>query len=107
RLDDFYIAGKVDFDRAWRRYAAEHPWWRRARYLCRWLAAVAIWACLLSYVRDRPLPRIYLEQFSRVLPIRPDPTSPIFYGIKCALHYHGFQYARVLSARDRPIVNTY
>jgi len=107
RLDDFYIAGKVEFGRAWRRYDAEHPWRRPARHLYRWLVAAAVWARLLSHVRDGSLRRIYLEQFWRIVRIRPDPTSARFYAIQCALHYHGFQLARVLSVRDRPIVNLY
>jgi hypothetical protein len=35
RLDDLFIAGRVEIDRAWRQYAARHPWQRQWRHVRR------------------------------------------------------------------------
>lgn len=107
RLDDLYLTGKIEIDRAWQQYAAQHPWRRRARHLRLWLEAFAIMLRLLYGVPDRSLRNIYLRQFWRFLRSRRNASAVRVYAIKCAIHYHMHQMVRMLAARDRPLVNTF
>ena len=107
RLDDLYIDGKLEICRAWLRYAAEHPWLRRARHLRMWMEAFAILALVLLRIHERPLRTFYVRQFWRALKTRRSAIITAIYAMKCAQHYHLHQLVRTLQAHDRPLVNSY
>jgi len=73
RLDDLYIAGKLNAERGWRRYAEDHPWQRRVRQLQRFSQAMGLMLRLLWRVPEKQLRKAYRSRFARVLCRRPDP----------------------------------
>jgi radical SAM superfamily enzyme YgiQ (UPF0313 family) len=107
RLDDLYIKGKLEIGRAWQRYAAEHPWFRRARHLRIWVEAFAILALILWRVPEKPLRTIYAREFWRALKTRRSAIITSTYAMKCAQHYHLHRLVLSLQAGDRPLVNTF
>ena len=106
RIDELYIAARIEIDRAWQSYARQHPWRRRGRHLWLWLEAIGLWARLMARVPDRSLRRVYRERMWRILQVRRNPTLIRVYAIKCAVHYHMHQLVGALSARG-PVLNTY
>jgi len=107
RLDDLFIAGRIEIDRAWQQYAAQRPWLRRWRHLRLWFDSAVLFVRLLSRTPDRTLRTIYRQRIWRFLRMRRNPTALRVYAIKCAVHYHMHQLVRALQSRDRPIINTY
>jgi radical SAM superfamily enzyme YgiQ (UPF0313 family) len=107
RLDDLYVTGGIEIDRACRRYGAKHPWWRRARVAQNCLEAFALMLRLFIRVREAPLRTTYRKRFLRVLRIRRSPAVIKVYAINCAIHYHMHHLVRALQARDRAVLNTY
>jgi hypothetical protein len=107
RLDDLFIAGRIEIDRAWQQYASQRPWLRRCRHLRLWLESAVLVVRLLSRTPDRTLRTIYRQRIWRFLQMRRNPTALRVYAIKCAVHYHMYQLARALQSRAHPIINTY
>jgi radical SAM superfamily enzyme YgiQ (UPF0313 family) len=107
RLDDLYITGHIEIDRAWRHYAAQHPWRRRRRHLRIWLEAAAIFMQILLRIPDGTLRTTYRQRMWHFFQSRRSPVLVKSYALKCALHYHMYQLALVLQNRDRPLINTY
>jgi radical SAM superfamily enzyme YgiQ (UPF0313 family) len=107
RLDDLMIAGKLEIDRAWKSYAAQHPWRRRRRHLWIWLTAFGVLARVLFHVPERSLRSIYRAHFWQCLRARRDPVVAMLYAIRCASHYHMHRLVRVLAERDHPLVNVF
>jgi len=107
RVDELYLAGKVEVDRGWQIYAARHPWQRRARHLGMWFGAFYILTLVLAQVPDMSLRAIYLRRFWRALKARRSAVVAIAYALKCATHYHMHRLIGTLTARDRPLVNTF
>ncbi len=105
RLDALYLEGRLDVERAWRRYGERHPWrWRRHRLR---LAAqgLGLFARLLLGVPEPGLKREYRRRLWRLLQQRPEPALLRIYAIKAAMHYHADRLTHGL-LRGR-IVNTY
>jgi len=107
RLDDLYIVGGLEIDRAWQRYGLNHPWRRRLRHFRLWLEAIAILTRLIARVPDRSLRSTYRRRFWTLLRVRRNPAVLRIYAIKCAIHYHMHRLVQVLAAGDRPVLNTY
>jgi hypothetical protein len=107
RVDDLYLHGGFEIDRAWRKYASRRPWLRTIRHLKVWLEAFGILTRLLMGVPDEALRRIYRRQFWQFLRARRGATSTRAYAIKCAVHYHMHRMVGSLAKRDQPIVNTF
>jgi radical SAM superfamily enzyme YgiQ (UPF0313 family) len=107
RVDDLYLAGKVEIDRGWQHYAAGHPWRRWQRHLGMWLGAIFVLTLVLARVPELSLRMIYLRRFWRALKARRSPVIAIGYALKCATHYHMHRLIGTLTARDRPLVNTF
>jgi radical SAM superfamily enzyme YgiQ (UPF0313 family) len=107
RLDDLFLTGGLEVDRAWQRFALDHPWRRRWRHLHIWLETVGILTRLLVQVPDRALRRIYRQRFWTLWRIRRNPALLRIYAIKCTFHYHMHQLVRALMTPDRPVLNTY
>jgi radical SAM superfamily enzyme YgiQ (UPF0313 family) len=107
RLDDLYLAGRLEFNRAWQRYARNHVWRRRGRHLQFTAQALGIILRLMMRVPDGALRGVYRRQFWRVLRTRRNPAVLRIYAIKCAIHFHMHEFVRLLVARDRPLLNTY
>lgn len=107
RLDDLYLTGKIEVDRGWQRYATRHPWLRRARNLRMWLIAFATLTVLLTRVPERSLRTVYLRQFWRASMARRSGVVAMIYAFRCAIHYHMHRLVLTLTARDRPLVNTF
>jgi radical SAM superfamily enzyme YgiQ (UPF0313 family) len=107
RVDALYRDGGIEIDRAWRQYAARHPWRRRARHLRFWLESLGLIARLLWQVPDPELRREYRRRFWGMARRRRDPAVLRIYAIKCAMHYHLHRLVQALSAPDRPVINTY
>jgi radical SAM superfamily enzyme YgiQ (UPF0313 family) len=107
RLDDLFITGRIEIDRAWQQYAARHPWRRCWRHLRFWFESAGLFARLLSRTPDRTLRTIYRRRIWQFLQMRRNPTALRVYAIKCAVHYHMYQLVRALQSRDHPLINTY
>jgi hypothetical protein len=107
RVDALYLDGGVRIDHAWRAYAAEHPWLRRARHLRFWIETAAVILRLIATVPDGALRREYRRRFWRMLRHRHDPAVLRIYAIKCAMHYHLHRLVQLLPQPDRAIINTY
>jgi len=107
RLDDLYVTGGIEIDRACRHYGAKHPWWRRARVAQNCLEAFGLMLRLFIGVREAPLRTTYRRRFLRVLRVRRNPAIIRVYAINCAIHYHMHRLVRALQARDRAVLNTY
>ncbi len=106
RLDDLYVTGRLEIDRAWRGYAARHPWRRRGRHLRLWTETLVI-AARLACVPERPLRRVYRRRLWRMLSARRNPALSRVYAIKCAVHYHMHRLVQALGGADRAFLNTY
>jgi hypothetical protein len=107
RLDDLYIAGKLNAERGWRQYAEEHPWQRLVRQLRRLSEAMGLMLRLLWRVPEKQLRKTYRSRFVRVLCRRPDPSVMRVYAIKCAMHYHTHRLVAALQRRDAALINTF
>ena len=107
RVDSLYLSGGVRIDHAWRAYAAQHPWSRRARHLRFWIETAAVILRLVATVPDAALRREYRRRFWRMLRHRRDPAVLRIYAIKCAMHYHLHRLVQLLGRPDRAIINTY
>lgn len=107
RLDDLVITAKVNVDRAWQSYALNHPWERRRRHLRYWLEAFAILMRLTIGVPDGSLRRLYRRQFWRFVRLRRSAGGARGYAMNCAVHYHMHEMVRTLTARERPLINTF
>jgi radical SAM superfamily enzyme YgiQ (UPF0313 family) len=107
RLDDLYLTGGIEIDRAWRRYAAHYPWRRRRRHLRMWVEAAVIILRLTRRVPEPSLRRLYGQRFWRLMRTRPNATLARVYAIKCAVHYHMHRLVQALGSSDRSLLNTY
>jgi radical SAM superfamily enzyme YgiQ (UPF0313 family) len=107
RIDDLYITGGIEIDRAWQSYAQRHPWRRQARHAWMWVEAIGLLARMMVHVPDRTLRRIYRERMWTFLRARRNPAAVRVYAIKCAVHYHMHRLVQALGATDRPLVNTF
>jgi radical SAM superfamily enzyme YgiQ (UPF0313 family) len=107
RLDDLYVTGRIEIDRACRRYGAQHPWWRKARVAQNWLEAFGLMLRVFIGVREAPLRAIYRRRFWRALRLRRNSAVIRVYAINCAIHYHMHRLVRALEARDRAVLNTF
>ena len=106
RLDDLYLHGGIDTDRAWQQYAAQRPVLRRWRNFRAWLEAFGLAARLLFGVPDGSLRLVYMRQFARFLRVRRNAHAARIYALKCAVHYHMHQMVNTLMTPDGPVVNT-
>jgi len=107
RCDDLYIDGRFETYRAWKDYAARHPWrWRRrkARLLTE---ALGIAAQLLWRVPEAALRREYRRRLWRILRTRRDPALLHVYAVKCVMHYHAHKLARDMAGPAGAVVNSY
>ena len=107
RLDDLYVTGAIEIDRACRSYGAKNPWWRRVRVAQNCLEAFGLMVRLSIGVREAPLRTIYRKRFFRALRVRRNPAVIRVYAINCAIHYHMHRLVRALQARDRAVLNTF
>jgi radical SAM superfamily enzyme YgiQ (UPF0313 family) len=108
RLDDLFIAGRVEIDHAWQQYAAHHPWQRRWRHVRLWFESAVLFVRLLTRTPDTILRSIYRQRIWGFLQMRHNPTMLRVYILKCAVHYHMHQLVLALQRRgNRSIINTY
>jgi len=107
RLDDLYITGGIVSERGWRRYAARHPWRRRARQARQLLEAAGLMLQMLWRVPERRLRRVYRTRFKHLLRSRPDPALLRVYAVKCAMHYHVHRMVEGLQQRRFQQRNTF
>ena len=107
RLDDLYVTGRLEIDRACRRYGARHPWWRRLRVAQYGFEAFGVMMRLLLGVREGSLRAIYRRRLWRALRLRRSPAVIRIYAVNCAIHYHMHCLVRALQAPDRAVLNTY
>ena len=107
RLDDLYLAGAIDVDRAWQQYGRHHPWRARKRRLRLWFETAGLMARLMLRVPEPALRREYRRRMQALLRARRDPFIARIYAIKSAMHFHALNLARRLAAPDRPLINTY
>jgi len=107
RLDDLYIAGRLDFSRAANRHWRRRPW-RLALAKGRFLVeAVGLLARLARRVPEPSLRRAYLGRVAGLLKSRRDPAVLWVYALKCAMHYHAHTMARRMAEGRAPVVNSY
>ena len=105
RLDDLYIAGGIETERAWQRYARAHPWRRRGYQLQLLAQAAGVALRLMWRVPDPTLRRTYRQRLRQVWRRRGDPVVLRIYAVKCAMHYH--VHRLVQQQRSGTLVNTY
>jgi radical SAM superfamily enzyme YgiQ (UPF0313 family) len=105
RLDDLFLAGKLEIGRAWQRYAAQHPWERSTRHSLFWIQAFAMFA-RLSLVPERTLRRVYRRRFWHFVRTRRNAAAARTYAMRCAGHYHMHQLILTLQTQNQPVVNT-
>ncbi len=105
RLDDLYIAGGIETERAWQRYARSHPWRRRGYDLQLVAQAAGVALRLMLRVPERSLRRVYCRRLWQVLRRRGDPIILRIYAVKCAMHYH--VHRLVQRQQSGTLVNTY
>jgi hypothetical protein len=107
RLDDLYIAGAIETERGWRRYAERHPARRWARQARQTLEAAVLSVRVLARVPERRLRQIYRQRLSHLLRRRPDPAVWRVYAIKCAMHFHVHRLIEALRQRKTSVLNTF
>jgi radical SAM superfamily enzyme YgiQ (UPF0313 family) len=107
RVDDLFLTGKLEIDRGWQIYAADHPWERLLRALIIWIGAFYIMAMIMIRVPEFSLRLFYLQRFWRALRARRSAVIAISYAFRCATHFHMHRLVQTLTARDRPLVNTF
>jgi radical SAM superfamily enzyme YgiQ (UPF0313 family) len=107
RLDDLYIAGAIETERGWRRYAERHPWRRWARQARQLLEAAGLSIRVLSQVPEKRLRHVYRRRLAHLLRRRPDPAVLRVYAIKCAMHYHVHRLIDALQRRSSSVLNTF
>jgi hypothetical protein len=107
RLDDLYIAGAIETERGWRRYAERHPWRRLARQARQLLEAAGLVLRVLLQVPEKRLRRIYRKRLTHLLRHRTDPAVWRVYAIKCAMHYHTHRLIDALQRRSLSVLNTF
>jgi radical SAM superfamily enzyme YgiQ (UPF0313 family) len=107
RLDGLYIGADHQPDRAWRTYAAAHPWRRRRHNAQLLLEAFGLSLRLLLQVPERELRHVYRTRMLRLLRRRPDPAVLRIYAVKCAMHYHAHRLAERMAAPGTSVINTY
>ena len=107
RLEDLYLAGRLDYSRRANRHWRRHPLrWARAKGL--FLAqAVGLFARLACRVPDPALRREYRNRVWRLLKVRRDPAVLWIYVVKCALHYQRHTMARQMAEQPAAVVNSY
>jgi radical SAM superfamily enzyme YgiQ (UPF0313 family) len=107
RIDDLYIRGGIEIDRAWQSYSRRRPWRRWARHAWMWVEAIGLLTRLTAHVPDHALRRIYRQRMWKFLRARRNPTAMRVYALKCAVHYHMHQLVQALGATGRPLINTF
>jgi len=107
RVDNLYIDGKIEVDRAWKRYSRDHFWQRIAHDGVYALEAFGLIARLLVHARDPSLRRAYWRHFWRFCRTWPSVTTLRVYAIKCAIHFHMHKLVQTLSTSERARVNTF
>ena len=107
RLDELYLTARIPIERGWQGYAAEHPWLWRVRNLNLWLGAFLGLAFILARIPDQSLRMVYLRECWRAVRVRRNALVTMIYVLRCATHYHLHRLVLALSARDRPLVNTF
>jgi len=107
RTDELYRSARIVIDRAFRAYAAGHPWAKFTNNARLWLESLGLFIRLMTIVPDASLRRFYCERLWSFLRERPEPAALHVYALKCATHWHMHQFVRVLMNRARPLVNTY
>lgn len=106
RLDDLYLRGGIVVDRALQSYPGA-LWLRWARQLQLWLLALGLIATIAVRVPDNSLRTIYLQRFWRIVRTRRSAIVAMIYAVRCAIHFHMHRLVEHLSARDRPLINTF
>ena len=107
RFDELWITGPVEAEPGWRRYAKTRLTARLRKHTRSWLEAWALFASVIVQMRGRSLRRTYIRRFWGALRRRPDALVARTYALRCAAHYHFYQLARRLQARDEAPINTY
>jgi hypothetical protein len=107
RFDALWLKGPLTTEPGWRRFAAARPWARWRKQARSWVELGALATSMLLRLRDSTLRRIYLQRCLGALRQRPDGVLLRLYLLRCAVHFHLYHLARLLQARDRPLINTY
>jgi len=107
RFDALWLKGPLITEPGWRRFAATRPWARWRKQARSWVGLGALASSMLLRLRDSGLRRIYLQRCLGALRQRPDGVLLRLYLLRCAVHFHLYHLARLLQARDRPLINTY
>jgi len=107
RADAFYINGGARLDRGWQDFHENRPWLRRLRQVRVWAEAFGLFAIVMWQVSDKILRKEYWNRFRNLFRTRRSPLLVRAYALKCATHYHLYEFSRVLQLRDRPVTNTF
>jgi radical SAM superfamily enzyme YgiQ (UPF0313 family) len=107
RVDDLYLRGKLDYDKAWRNYTSRHPFKRAAREAYRWIEALVLTVRLMTRVQDYKLRDRYRSQLLNCARLRWDAASVRIYAEKCAMHYHMHHLVTAMQKMDTYQINTF
>jgi radical SAM superfamily enzyme YgiQ (UPF0313 family) len=107
RVDSLLLDPDFRFGTAQAAYRRRHPWSRIKAQAVDGLRAVAIYHRLLRGVREKDLREEYRRRMRNAWHVRRDPHLSFVYAVKCALHYHYSTMVRLMTQRERVLVNTY
>jgi radical SAM superfamily enzyme YgiQ (UPF0313 family) len=107
RTDALYRDGTFVIDRALRAYRKTHRPDGIGNNARLWLQTLGLVFRLLTKVSDPELRRDYFRRFWSSLRARPEPVPLFIYAIKCAIHWHMYNFAKILRTQTRRPVNTY
>jgi radical SAM superfamily enzyme YgiQ (UPF0313 family) len=107
RVESLYLGDGLGPSDAQRAYWRRHPLRFARREAWNLAQAAGLFARLMLRVPDPALRREYRRRVARLLRVRRDPETLLYYVIKCALHYHAHTMARQMASGRSAVVNTY
>jgi radical SAM superfamily enzyme YgiQ (UPF0313 family) len=107
RVDSLLLDRDFRFGTAPTAYWRQHPWSRIKAQAAAAAGAVALYHALLRGVREKDLREEYRRRMRNAWRVRRDPHVSIVYAVKCVLHYHYHTMVRLMTQRERVLVNNY
>jgi radical SAM superfamily enzyme YgiQ (UPF0313 family) len=107
RLDELFLNDRIKLgNRNCAAYWKRHPWRNFKSRVRDWALGVGLYLRLMWSIPDQALWRVYKNRVARLLRSCRDPSTFIFYVIKCAMHYHAYRMAKDLES-EQTIVNSF
>jgi len=107
RVDSLLLDPDFRIGPAQAAYWRRHPWSRIKAQAAAAVGAVVLYHGLLRGVRDKGLREEYRRRMRNAWRVRRDPQVSIVYAVRCVLHYHYYTMVRLMTRRERVLVNNY